>query len=204
MMMQATNFWNLYNLPKLWQLHRSRFRTILELIDGVRINEASVLKWSDIDWENSQVHIQRTFNHQEWYDVKTESSNRKIDLGPSMMADLKKWKIACPPNELDLIFPNEAGGPLDHNNVVRRYFNPALKKAGIERIRFHDLRHTYASLLIEQSENIKYIQTQLGHSSPTVTLNIYAHLMKDVNQEAACRLEDTVFNATGHKMVTSE
>jgi integrase len=55
------------------------------------------------------------------------------------------------------------------------------------------LRHTYASLLIEQGENIKYIQTQLGHSSPTVTLNIYAHLMNDVNQEAACRLENTVF-----------
>jgi len=58
---------------------------------------------------------------------------------------------------------------------------------------FHDLRHTYASLRFEQGENIKYIQSQLGHSSPTVTLNVYAHLMKPTNQEAAWRLENAVF-----------
>ncbi len=121
-----------------------------------------------------------------------------------MIAELKKWKLACPPNKLDLIFPKEAGQPLNHNNVVSRYFNPALEKTEIKRIRFHDLRHTYASLLIEQGENIKYIQTQLGHSSPTVTWNIYAHLMKKVNQEAAIRLENTVFDPAGHKMVTTE
>jgi integrase len=55
--------------------------------------------------------------------------------------------------------------------------------------------------LIEQGENIKYIQSQLGHSSPTVTLNVYAHLMKKVNQAAACRLENTVFKSTGHNLV---
>jgi integrase len=59
-----------------------------------------------------------------------------------------------------------------------------VKKDNKESIRFHDLRHTYASLLIEQGENLKYIQTQLGHSSPTVTLNVYAHLMKPTNQQA--------------------
>ena len=53
-----------------------------------------------------------------------------------------------------------------------RHFNPALERSGLPRIRFHDLRHTYASLLFEQGENPKYIQTQLGHSNPTVTLNI--------------------------------
>jgi len=110
-----------------------------------------------------------------------------------MMAELKKWRVACRPNKLDLIFPNEAGQPLNHNNLVSRHFDPALKKAGIDKIRFHDLRHTYASLLIEQGENPKYIQTQLGHSSPTVTMNVYAHLMKPVNQESAIRLENTLF-----------
>jgi hypothetical protein len=55
--------------------------------------------------------------------------------------------------------------------------------------------------LIEQGENIKYVQSQLGHSSPTVTLNVYAHLMKPTNQEAACRLEDTIFGGDGSKMV---
>ena len=146
-----------------------------------------------MDWINNQVHIQRTFNNQAWYDVKTETSNRKIDIGPVMMTALKKWKLACLPSKLDLVFPNKAGGPINHNNLVNRHFNPALKAAGLPIIRFHDLRHTYASLLIEQGENIKYIQSQLGHSSPTVTLDIYAHLMKPVNQEAACRLENTIW-----------
>jgi integrase len=58
--------------------------------------------------------------------------------------------------------------------------------------------------LIKQGENIKYIQNQLGHSNPTVTLNVYAHLMDATNQEAACRLEDSVLkNGTGHKMGTN-
>jgi len=117
------------------------------------------------------------------------------------MTELKKWKLACPSSKLDLIFPNETGKPIDHNNMVKRYFEPALNAAGLARIRFHDLRHTYASLLIEQGENIKYIQSQLGHSSPTVTWNVYAHLMKSTNQEAACRLENTVFEENGSKMV---
>ena len=58
-------------------------------------------------------------------------------------------------------------------------------------------------LLIEQGENIKYIQTQLGHSSPSITLDVYAHLMKAVNQEAACRLEKTILEKSGSKMVAT-
>jgi integrase len=166
---------------------------MLAIMSGARQGELLGLKWSDVDWENNQIHIQRTFNNQRWYDVKTETSNRKIDLGPAMMNELKKWKFACLPNKLHLIFPNEAGQPLNHNNMVSRFFDPALEKAKIERIRFHDLRHTYASLLIDQGENIKYIQSQLGHSTPTVTLNVYAHLIKPANQEAACRLEKAIF-----------
>jgi len=99
------------------------------------------------------------------------------------------------------MFPNDAGGPIDKNNLIKRKFDLALKKAGIERIRFHDLRHTYASLMFEQGENIKYIQTQLGHYSPMVTLNVYAHLMKETNQEAVMRLEKTIFEEDGSKMV---
>jgi integrase len=67
------------------------------------------------------------------------------------------------------------------------------KGAELPIIRFYDIRHTFASMLIERGEKIKYIQSQLGHSNPTVTLNVYAHLMKPVNQEAACRLENAVF-----------
>ncbi|MDL2123801.1 MAG: site-specific integrase [Deltaproteobacteria bacterium] len=173
------------------QKYHTLFR--LAIMSGARQGELLGLKWSDVDWEASQVRIERTFNHQEWYEVKTTTSKRRIDIGPGMIAELKKWKLACMPNKLNLIFPNEAGQPMNHNNLVSRQFNPALKKAGIDRIRFHDLRHTYASLLIEQGENVKYIQSQLGHSSPTVTLNVYAHLMKPAHQEAAVKLEKAIF-----------
>jgi len=108
------------------------------------------------------------------------------------LADLKRWRLACKPNKLDLVFPNKRGNPLGNGEMLKYQFHPAIKKASLSPIRFHDLRHTYASLLIEQGENIKYIQSQLGPTSPTVTLNVYAHLMKPVNQEAACRLEKTI------------
>ena len=172
-----------------------KYKTLyrLAIFSGARQGELLGSKWNDVDWKNNQIHIQRTFNNGAWYDTKTETSNRKIDLGPAMMTELKKWKLACPKNKLGLMFPNGSGNPINHNNMVNRHFNPALKVAKLPTIRFHDLRHTYASLLIEQGENIKYIQNQLGHSSPTVTLNIYAHLMKPVNQEAACRLENTIW-----------
>ena len=94
---------------------------------------------------------------------------------------------------------NRVGKPINHNNLVNRCFHPALKDAEIDRIPWHDLRHTKASLMIEQKENLKYIQTQLGHSSPTVTLNVYAHLLKPINQEAACRYENMVFENSGSR-----
>jgi integrase len=180
-----------------------KYRTffLLAIFSGARQGELFGLKWTDIDWFNNQIHIQRTFNEGAWYKPKSRASNRKIDLGPAMMSSLRKWKVACSINELDLVFPNEAGNPINHGNMLRRHFYPALETAACSKIRFHDLRHTYASLLIEQGENIKYIQNQLGHASPMVTLSVYAHLMKSVNQEAACKLEKTIFQTSGSKMV---
>lgn len=192
-----------------------KYKTLytMAIMSGPREGELLGLKWSDIDFETKQVHIQRSFNKGRWFPTKTKTSKRKVDLAPAVIRELRKWKLACPPNELDLVFPNDAGKPMNYSNMVQRYFIPALERAGIVRrdkkikkiigpkIRFHDLRHTYASLMIEQGENIKYIQTQLGHSSPTVTLNVYTHLMKPTNQGAVLRLENTIFE-DGDKMVT--
>jgi len=208
------------------QKHRTLF--LMAIMTGARQGELLGLKWGDLDLEKKQVYIQRTFNNGREFPTKTKGSKRKVDLSPSVMLELKKWKLACPktkpdprnPNgpeiEIELMFPNEAGEHIDKNNLVKRYFEPALEKAGIikvekiemkskgsdkkktvkkivgPRVRFHDIRHTYASLMIEQGENIKYIQTQLGHSSPMVTLTVYAHLMKESNQEAVCKLENTI------------
>ena len=74
-----------------------------------------------------------------------------------------------------------------------RYFEPALRKAGLPRIRFHDLRHTFASLLIAQGEHPKLIAEQLGHSSIQITLDRYGHLMDQSVGNASDRLEATLF-----------
>jgi integrase len=89
-----------------------------------------------------------------------------------------------------------------NNNLVRRHFEPALRRAGLRKIRFHDLRHTYASLLIDQGEHPKYIQAQMGHSSINVTMDTYGHLMKTVNQESARRLDLTIFKENGDFLET--
>lgn len=172
------------------------YRTLfmLAIMSGARQGELLGLKWSDIDWENSQIFIQRTFNKGRWFSPKTKGSKRKVDIGPAMIKALLEWKLACPPNNLNLIFPNKSGEAINYSNMVQRYYQPALKKADLPRMKFHCLRHTFASLLLDQGENVKYVQTQLGHSSPTVTLNVYTHLMKPTNQKAASRLESAVFS----------
>jgi integrase len=155
-----------------------KFNTLfmLAIMSGARQGELIGLMWSDIDWYNSQLIIKRTFQHGRFYEPKSETSKRKIDLGPTAMAQLKRWKLACPPTDLDLVFPNDAGKPIEKGNLVRRQFEPTLRRAGLRRIRFHDLRHTYASLLIAQGEHPKYIQVQMGHSSISVTMDVYGHL----------------------------
>jgi integrase len=197
---------------------------LVAVMTGARQGELLGLKWGDLDLINSQIHIQRTFTKGQFFPTKTRDSKRKIDLSPAVMLELKKWKLACPKNDLDLIFPNEAGEPMNYSNMVQRHFLPALEKAGIieiekiknkpkdpkkykkafrktkgMKVRFHDLRHGFASLLIEQGENIKYIQAMLGHSSPMVTLNVYAHLMKPTNQEAVLKLENAILGCDGSK-----
>jgi len=76
---------------------------MLAIMSGVRQGELFGLKWTDVDWFNNQIHIQRTFNESAWYKPKSKASKRKIDLGATMMAELKKWKVACPPSKLDLV-----------------------------------------------------------------------------------------------------
>ena len=95
---------------------------MLAIFSGARQGELFGLKWVDIDWVDNQIHIQRTFNNGGWYKPESKASNRKIDVGPKTMATLKRWKVACPPNDLDLIFPNLSGGPLDHGYMLRKHF----------------------------------------------------------------------------------
>jgi len=160
----------------------------MAVLTGMRQGELLGLKWSDIDWPNSQTNVRRTFNHGRFYEPKTKTSFRRIELAPASVHELKKWKLACPKGDLDLVFPSKTGTPQQAANMFYRHFLPALQRAKLPRIRIHDLRHTYASLLIDQGEHPKYIQTQMGHSSINVTMDTYGHMMETINQDAASRL----------------
>jgi integrase len=201
---------NILNPSELLQLfdaapdmkHRTIF--MVAVTTGLRQGEILGLKWTDIDWFSGQVHVERTYNHFAFYDPKSVSSRRKVDIPPQAIKQLKEWRLACPPCDLDLVFPNEDGKPMSALNMFNRKFIPALTKAKLRKIRFHDLRHTYASIQIDLGANPKYIQRQMGHSSIRITLDTYGHLMKDVNQEAAVRLGDAIFKQNGSKMVAGK
>lgn len=108
---------------------------------------------------------------------KSEYSIREIDLSPKVKKVLLELYLKSGQKE-GLVFPSRKGTPLNANNFYKRKFKPALKAAGIEgNIRWHDLRHTFGSLKLEQGANIYYVQRQMGHSSIQVTVDIYGHLL---------------------------
>jgi integrase len=77
----------------------------------------------------------------------------------------------------DLVFPSRAGTVIKPDNIVPRYMEPALEKAGLRRFRFHDLRHTFGSLLIQDGASLAYVKEQMGHSSIQITVDTYGHLI---------------------------
>ena len=89
----------------------------------------------------------------------------------------------------ELVFPFRAGGPQDAANLIQRVFKPCLVKAGIREIRFHDLRHSFASQLIQSGAPLVYVRDQMGHSSIRVTADTYAHLMRGANVDVMDRLD---------------
>jgi integrase len=90
----------------------------------------------------------------------------------------------------ELVFCTEAGEHLDTDNLRKRVFYKCLEKAGLRRIRFHDLRHTYASLLLAEKESPAYVQQQLGHASIQLTVDTYGHLVPGSNRSAVDKLDD--------------
>ena len=88
-------------------------------------------------------------------------------------------------DEEDLIFPNAVGSVQSGRNLVQRYFTPTLKKAGLPKVRFHDLRHTAATLWLEQGLPVTVVAKMLGHATPMMTLNVYAHVIPDTLDQAS-------------------
>lgn len=102
-----------------------------------------------------------------------------------------------PQGPADLIFPNLDGRPMSYWNLMARGFHPALKRAGIRRIRFHDLRHTFASLMISNGEDIVRVSRLMGHANASFTFNTYCHMLPRRRDPIGDRLASLVF---GNKM----
>jgi len=158
---------------------------------GLRIGEAVALKWEDIHFEDRYIHVQRTFSHDTWGTPKN-GKDRKVDLSRQLATVLKKRKIAMAKDN-ELIFPSNGSNPINASNFRKRIFYPMLLKAELRRVRVHDLRHTYASLLIAQTKNLHYVKEQLGHSSIKVTSDIYGHLLKPEGEERQVDKLDALF-----------
>ena len=95
----------------------------------------------------------------------------------------------------DLVFANGRGDPLDYRVVVQRNFKPLVKAAGLEPLRPYDLRHTCATLLLAGGEHPKVVAERLGHSSTVMTMDVYSHVLPDMQEAAADKLERLLFGA---------
>jgi len=184
-------------------------RTVIQLaaMTGMRRGEIFGLQWGDIDWHKNMICVRRNlFWHVKrelasdykgplwcFLSPKTKRSCRTIVMSPELKKMLEIHRITAPIGRDDLVFCNKQGNPVDPANFVAREFDPALTRAGLRKIRFHDLRHTYATFLIAQNENIKFIQSQLGHASIQTTIDRYGHVLPNTHIGVGERLDKLVF-----------
>ena len=116
-------------------------------------------------------------------------SDTLISVLETLKRKRKEEWLAKGSNEIpDWVFCNRDGGWADPANFKARHFYKCLEKAGLRRIRFHDLRHTFASLLLQNGESLHYVKEQMGHSSIKMTVDIYGHLVPGANRQAVNRL----------------
>lgn len=176
-------------------LRSNNYRLIIQfaIFTGMRSGEIRGLRWGDIDWNSNSVYVRRSWKEGRFHAPKTKASARHIELPASLASILRKWQIACPSSDDDLVFPNLCGKPISGANLLQRGFYPALRRAGLRRIRFHDLRHTFASLMIANGEDIVRVSRLLGHSTPTVTLSVYSHMLPNDHYESANRLQTMIY-----------
>lgn len=121
---------------------------------------------------------------------------RRIPLPNQLLEPLLTHLKTRPDDPDALVFSTNTGSPIAHGTVFRRHFQPAFARSGLpENTRWHDLRHTYASLLIAADGHPRAIMERLGHSSITVTLNVYGHLLPALDDELTARLEAAISNA---------
>lgn len=172
-----------------------RVAVLTSIFTGLRANELWGLTWEDIDLDKNMIHVRHSLWKGKLNVPKTETSQRKVDIAPSLSLELKKWKLQSPKNDMNLVFPTRFGHPVIHSNFVQLYFKPALKEAGLNAVKWHSLRHTNASVRIRSEQNPKYLSQQLGHSSIKITFDLYGHLFEDAeySKSQVSKLENTFY-----------
>lgn len=174
----------------------------LAVTTGMRQGELLGLRWSDVDLEQGRIHVQRSLQRTPsgpvLAETKTAASRRNVSLTQAAGIALRKHRARQVEERLragpgwhddDLVFANEVGRPLDASNVVQRSFRHILRRSGVPRIRFHDLRHTAATLLLGRNIHPKVVSEQLGHAQIAITLDLYSHVIPSMRSEAAAALD---------------
>jgi integrase len=182
----------------------------LALGTGLRRGELLALRWSDIDLNAGVLHVRQALIRVGNYDAsagdrktrlifqepKTEESRRTIPVPADIIEALTHHKARQAQERLlfgeayddqGLVFCQVTGQPIDPRNFTRS-FTRLLQQAGVPHIRFHDGRHTFATLMLELGEAPKTVQTMLGHTKIATTLDIYSHVSLDLEKRAAARL----------------
>lgn len=178
----------------------------LAVVTGMRLGELLGLRWSDVDWERGAVSVSRQLVRLRqggglaFTPVKTKSGSRLVMLGDDGLAALREqrrrvdfWRAFAGERwrDNDLVFPSSVGTPLEPRRVYGE-FVALCERAGVRRVRFHDLRHTAASLALRAGVAAKVVSERLGHSSIGITLDLYSHVVSEVQREAAERVEEQI------------
>ena len=178
----------------------------LAIKTGMRQGELFALKWEDIDWENQQIHVQRNLKRvrregkqvRKMGPTKTPSSDRVILVGEKTIevlklqqqeVELKKMLGKKSWKENDLVFPSSIGTPMNQSNMLKKY-SVIQQAANLKHIRFHDLRHIAASIMLNHGIPLLTVSYILGHSQPSTTLNMYGHQFSAMELQAACLVDD--------------
>ena len=158
----------------------------IDLTTGLRRGELLGLKWLDIDLEKGDLRVQRQIGRIDGkiieMPLKTKNAYRTLPLSADAISVLKIQK--CKVGNSEWVFPSPTGGPMSPDSVLHM-LQRVLKRAGLPRIRFHDLRHTFATMALQNGVDVKTVSSMLGHYSAGFTLDTYAHVTTDAQLKAA-------------------
>jgi integrase len=154
------------------------------IFTGLRQSELLAMRWENVDFARGLVRVRTALNrNRQHVPLKTRTSRRDVVLAPALAEQLQVARERSRyPLPSDYVFASKVGTPLHWRNISRRALQPALADAGLPHLRWHDLRHIYASMLIASGANVIFASRQLGRWSPEVTFRVYSHLFEMTEQ----------------------